>query len=860
MPEGTYPVHEGRALRSRLPRWLLSIVLLLLFALLGYQLWLSHEDQIRTAEISTRNLAAIFETRLEATLRRTDADLIALGLEIPPEALLKENVPLFQQEMSNRLNGRLFNVERSDGFHVFDVEGDALYSSDAVPAHRMNVADREYFRRLRDDPQGLVFSEVVTSRISGRDILVLARALRDAHGTFLGVVINPIDLDHYRQQFSSVNLGQQGVISLVRSDTHARVVRWPEMPGGTNQPLPPDHPAVSRLPAPGGEVTLLHDVDAVHPALIMSLKTMRTYPFYFAVGVGRDEILAGWYAQVRLVGVSILLIAGLVGVLLFRLGRMRQREAGILTDLAQSERQYTKLAQAVPVGIAHFDREGRHTYVNDRYLLLTGRSREALIGRTWSEVVDPEDSALLRATWGQILAAGDVAACEFRLVRPDGVPVHVFGEAKTETAPDGTLIGYFTALTDITQRKQAEAELLVAKQQAESANLAKTRFLAAASHDLRQPIQAINLFSDALGRTPLNEEQQSIARYLTMSVRLLGELLYSLLDISKLEAGLVKPQMQPVSVEDLLKVIDAEFSPLACERRLRFKLFYPFASPVLMTDSALLLSVLRNLVDNAFKYTEKGGVLVGVRRHGERALIQVWDTGVGIDPRYGDQLFEECFQVGNPMRDRTKGLGIGLAIARRTARLLGGDVIFHSRPGRGSVFEVSLPLADASDISMDDLGDTEAEDGQWPGGAAGEDASLLAGWRVVVVEDDPVVAKSVEFSLQSLGIDVSVFQDAEKALASPAIAAADFYVTDFSMPGMNGLQLLAAIKQRVGHPIDAVLITGETSPERIRQASDAHWPVLFKPAELSGLLAVMNRAARRRARGVDAPSAVADLP
>ena len=162
----------------------------------------------------------------------------------------------------------------------------------------------------------------------------------------------------------------------------------------------------------------------------------------------------------------------------------------------------------------------------------------------------------------------------------------------------------------------ATRELLEKKDEAERGNRAKTRFLAAASHDLRQPIQAINLFRDALDKTELSGEQRSITRYLSLSVRALGDLLYSLLDISKLDAGMVKPQAREVLLESFFQSIDGEFSNLANEKHLRFKLFYPVHDVVMRTDPGLLLSVLRNLIDNAFKYTEHGGILVGFRRRG----------------------------------------------------------------------------------------------------------------------------------------------------------------------------------------------------------------------------------------------------
>jgi len=829
-------------MRSRLPGVLLASALCILLLLLSYQLWLSYDNQVKAAEVSTRNLASIFETRLDVTLHRTDADLVVLARDIPAAALDQRNVPYYAREINAKLDSRLFNVEEMAGYRVHDANGDTLYSSDNANTQRVNISDRAYFKALRENPDlGLIFSDVVTGRSTGRQVLVIVRALRDGQGRFAGIIHGMLELEYYRKQFRLLDLGEHGFVSLRRSDNHALVVQVPEVEGEVNQRLSSEHPIVKGFKR-GERTRNLHYVDALDGiSRIVGIQAMPDFPFYFAVGFGRGDVLAGWRTQVLVVALSTLLLFALVGALIRRLGRMRAREAGILDNLAQSETQFSELAQLVPVGIAHFDEHACYTFVNSRHRALTGRSLEELIGKKWSEFVHPDDRKKLVEVWDKTAGPKHAFICEYRLVRPDGQMTHVIGEVRTETDSVGRVVGYIVAQTDITQRKRAEAELLVAKQQAESANLAKTRFLAAASHDLRQPIQAINLFRDALGRTELNEEQKTICNFLSMSVHSLGELLYSLLDISKLEAGLVVPQLESVSVEELFKAIDVEFSPLAQQRNLRFKLFYPIKDMVLVTDPRLLLSVLRNLVDNAIKYTEAGGILVGARRRGAGMVIQVWDTGIGIEEQYGDQIFDECFQVGNAIRDRTKGLGIGLSIARRTAVLLNGEVAYRSQTGRGSVFEIRLSEASVGLMPDDDWESAVPS----PSETEFEESFRVAGWRVVVVEDDPVVAKSIEISLQTLGVFVEVFFSAESALEKPGILGADFYISDFNLPGIDGVQLLNLLQHKSTTPINAILMTGEASKDQIEFTSSSRWPVLFKPVGLNKLLFLMNEAAKR---------------
>ena len=377
----------------------------------------------------------------------------------------------------------------------------------------------------------------------------------------------------------------------------------------------------------------------------------------------------------------------------------------------------------------------------------------------------------------------------------------------------------------------ANRELHAAKQTAEAATVAKSRFLAAASHDLRQPIQAINLFQNALNRTGLTEEQERISKYLSLSAQNLGDLLDTLLDISKLDAGAIMATPQVIDVHDLLSNIDAEFAPIASAKSLHFKLYFPSGEMALFTDGKLLQSLLRNLVGNAIKYTERGGILVAIRRRGDQAVIQVWDTGIGIAPEHTDTIFEEYFQVANPERDKAKGLGLGLSIVKRQAKLLATEIVCRSRLGKGSVFEFRLPLADKP------LRDEPIAIGRESIREAS--ASSLAGRHIAVIDDNLMVAKAIRMSLESLGMSITTYDSAEEALADAEIASADFYISDFRLGGTSGIDLLDAIQQRTTRPIKAVLLTGETSPDRMAMTQPARWPVLFKPVDLPTLLSAI---------------------
>jgi signal transduction histidine kinase len=358
-------------------------------------------------------------------------------------------------------------------------------------------------------------------------------------------------------------------------------------------------------------------------------------------------------------------------------------------------------------------------------------------------------------------------------------------------------------------------------------NEVKSKFLAYAGHDIRQPLQAMHLLLASLLESGLNAAQEKTARMMELSVNALTDLLNSLLDISKLEAGAIQPNLRPVELDVVLARLVQEFMPQARAKGLHLRLRLPRQTPLVQTDEQLLASVLRNLLGNAIKYTQRGGVLVALRRSASGWKLQVWDTGIGIAEEHLAHVFEEYYQVDNPQRDRSKGLGLGLAIVHRMAALLELQLACRSRLGQGTVMEITLAAADGLRPGDVDAGATASQ-------------IRLQGARVVVVEDDAAVAQALGQWLQAQGAAVVHYPSAEDALAAPDIASADIYLSDFRLPGrLTGIDFLETLRSRAQGDIPGVLLTGDTSSQFIEQVAASGWLILFKPVHPRDLQAVL---------------------
>ncbi|MBA8878978.1 ATP-binding response regulator [Phyllobacterium myrsinacearum] len=368
-------------------------------------------------------------------------------------------------------------------------------------------------------------------------------------------------------------------------------------------------------------------------------------------------------------------------------------------------------------------------------------------------------------------------------------------------------------------------QLQTERDKARAADRAKSRFLAAASHDLRQPIHALSLFNSTLAALGMRgdvrgEDARNLARRVKSVTTNLSGLLNALLDVSRLDAGIVTAAKEPVSLSRLFDDLHDEFSGKAREYRLEWRLID--TQYWVNTDPMMLKRILGNLLSNAFHYTDQGRVLLGCRRRGSSIEIQVFDTGIGISADQQDTIFDEFHQLSNPSRDREKGLGLGLAIVRRTSGLLGHPLKLVSSQGRGSMFSITVPLI-ATPPSAPTVHSA---------------LSTTGSPSIMIIEDERDVLDAICQLLTVLGYQIHAGRSASEVIQAHATATngnkrpVDLIIADYRLEsGTNGLQAIEEIHGYLNQRVPSIILTGDTSPLVLKQISDSGYQLLSKPID-----------------------------
>lgn len=363
-------------------------------------------------------------------------------------------------------------------------------------------------------------------------------------------------------------------------------------------------------------------------------------------------------------------------------------------------------------------------------------------------------------------------------------------------------------------REQAEQ----ARSEADAANRSKTRFLAAASHDLRQPLHALGLLAGTLLRRVHDPGDREIVESIGASVETLENQFNWLLEISRLDSGVIQPRPEDFALAGVFDRVRGAFHAEAADKGLALEVFPTRA--LVHGDPLLVERILGNLVSNAVRYTQRGKVLMGCRQRGETVRVEVWDTGVGIAAGEREKIFEEFYQVGNVERDRRKGLGLGLSTVRRLALLIGSQILLSSWPGRGSVFRFDLPRARALPAPAPE------RDRMLP------EEDSLRGRLIMVIEDEPAIRQAARLLLAEWGCECLAAASVDEAIEGmgeldryPDLILADYQLRD----GATGIAAIARLRHELGQEIPAILVTGTASPESLDAIARSGLQTLVKP-------------------------------
>jgi protein-histidine pros-kinase len=499
----------------------------------------------------------------------------------------------------------------------------------------------------------------------------------------------------------------------------------------------------------------------------------------------------------------------------------------------ESEAYFRTMLETAPDAMIIVDERGRIAIVNRQAEDMFGYTRAELLGHE-VEMLLPES---IRHDHLQH-RSGYVANPE---LRPMGQGLDLFGRRKDGSkfpveislSPVKTSSGMFVSsvIRDVTQRRRMEQEIIAARQAAERAQKANTAFLAAASHDLRQPVQALSLLNGALRRTVKDERAREMIDSQEHSLTAMTNLLNSLLDISRLDAGAVTPEIEEFPMQRLIDRLSAEFGRQASHKGLEFS-----AEPCAITvrsDPNLLSEIIQNLVSNAIRYTDNGSVEMVCDCGGDVCRLEVIDTGIGIEEDQLEEIFKEFHQTKTP-GSSTEGFGLGLAIVRRLADLLDHDIAVESEPGQGSKFRVSVPIAAA------------------PQHAHGEDIKVSAAesggvGTVILIEDDVNVANAWGLLLEAEGYRVATAKSAPEADAIiehldtvPSLLISDFHLLD----GSTGVEAVTGIRKHYGVNIPAFIVSGDTS-KVVKEARPVdNCTLMSKPVNTSRLLAAAHVATK----------------
>jgi len=685
-------------------RLVLYVIVINLFvlAVVGQSLRISYNNHVQTALATATNIGALLARDLNSEFDAIDEALLVAADQYarPFSSDLTDEFGL-----SALLRRQTVRNAAMQSLCIANAQGVVTVGLDGDQSPHASIKDRAFFIAQRDTPSaGLIISKPIVNEKSGKSVIVFSRRLTHADGTFAGVVFADVGMEHINANFSNVPVGSKGSVAL-RDAQLGLMVRVPHIEGARTSDFNPIavalQGAVQRNPQAGTFVIERAPIDNI--TRVYAYHRLSHYPYYVIIGLSRHDFLRPWFHELAILTALIVLFSLMTSwgrwLLLGAWAQRKQalvalRKSQALTD--SSEERFRLAMQANVDGLWDSGDGSDNGYFSPAYYHMLGYQPGAfpMNGSAWSELIHPED-------WQRVIDANQECfenrtqhfEVEFRMRAKDGSWCWVLSRgAAAHRDTSGQALRMIGTHQNITPRKTAEQALLAAQQDVARASNAKSRFLAAASHDLRQPLAAMSLYVEVL-KIKLQPTDAKLLANMERCIGGLSHLLNDLLDISRLDAEVVIPEASRFPVADLLSRLVAVRTPWALEKGLRLRC-RPSALQA-HTDPVLLANMLERIITNAIRYSEHGGVLIACRHRQGKTWIEVWDSGIGIAPDLIPLVFEEYLQAhpDNPRRNGNfMGSGLGLAIVAKTASLLDLEIRVQSRLGRGSVFAIELPL------------------------------------------------------------------------------------------------------------------------------------------------------------------------